>query len=155
LNEFGVALLELLEERGMKVPELADEMREKCCGRICYCRKLNAWDLATMMTSRYLDELPFRLYMWHFDLLEDVLGIRRDERRGELLEDAQVDLCRRLSKSTHMPVYRPLFERAEELAPAGLITSKSASKEAAQVLWSHGESLPERLVDLLESRIRG
>lgn len=154
MNEFGVALLELLEERGMTVPELAEEMREKCCGRVCYCRKLSAWDLAGMMTARYLDEMPYRIMFWHFDLLDDALGIRRDDRRGGLLDVEEVDLFNLLRRSTRRPKYRPLFERAEELAPAGLITRKSTPEEAMQVLWSHGESLPERLIELLESAVR-
>jgi hypothetical protein len=103
VNEFGEALLQLLQERGMTVPELSDEMREKCCGRVCYCRKLSAWDLATMMTCRYVDEVPFRLMLWHFNLLDDVLGIDRGERRGGLLDDGEVDLCGLLFDATELP----------------------------------------------------
>jgi hypothetical protein len=154
MNEFGEALLELLEERGMTVPELAEEMREKCCGRTCQCRKLNAWDLSGMMTCRYTDETPHRLMMWHFNLLDDVLGIRRDGLRGGLLDKEDVHLDVLLSDSIRAPVYRPLFERAEELAPAGLLTRETTPEEAAQVLWTHGESLPERLIDLLAGSAR-
>jgi hypothetical protein len=154
VNDFGVALLGLLEERGMTVPELAEEMREKCCGRTCRCRKLSAWDITGMMTARYKDETPYRLMMWHFTLLDTVLGIRPDGLRGGLVDEEEVDLGLLLIRSTRSPIYRPLFERAEELAPAGLVTRKTTPEEAMQVLWSHGESLPERLIDLLESRIR-
>lgn len=147
MNEFGEALLKLLEERGMTVPDLAEEMREKCCGRVCYCRKLSAWDIAGMMTVRYLDEVPNLLYLWHFDLLEEVLGLRRDE------ED--VDLQRLLSKSMRCaPVYRPLFERAEKLVPYGLL-EKATPEEAAQVLRTHGEEVPEHVDYLLKEKSRG
>jgi hypothetical protein len=107
-----------------------------------------------MMTARYRDETPRGLMMWHFALLDTVLGIRPDRLRGGLLDEEEVDLGLLLVRSTRSPIYRPLFERVEELAPPGIITRKTTLEEAMEVLWSHGESIPERLIDLLESRIR-